>query len=504
MNLPARRRIWTLEPMAWIAVIVVASGLRLAGMFNEFWLDEIWSWEIAGQITDPVEIIYYRDDNNHWLNTFWIYALGQQQPLFVYRTLSLAAGIGSVLVAGFIGRTYGWLQGWLSLLLTGMSYMLIHYSSEARGYAPAVFFALVCVWLMRQQEKAPRLGRGLLFGCCAALGFLAHLTFLFIYAGLALWSLTVFWRRFGLARTSLAHLLVMHVLPLAMFAFLYHANVRHTQGQGDARSMIDVFQQFLVWGFGMPDKPTGFVVAAFFKVPLPVRLIVGTAGCLALLILSYRRGQDDGIFYVCGCVLSPFGLLVVSGRDDLYPRYFLLILPFLLILGARVLAWGFTGGSLRRVLSGLALLVFVAGNAQQVKAFLEFGRGHYREALDYCIDNTPTEIPVTLGSDNDFRNGVVISWYLRLGRANGGITAAAEKGAISCYLRLEPPARRVFYLKEQEWTSTAPYWIITHDFDQQPHPAVAVHRPGGYDYDLVQQFRHAGASGWNWYLYRIK
>ena len=124
----------------------------------------------------------------------------------------------------------------------------------------------------------------------------------------------------------------------------------------------------------------------------------------------------------------------------------------------------------------------IVGNTQHVAAFLEFGRGHYREALDYIIENTPAGTPVTLGSDNDFRNGMVISYYLRL----------------------TPPARNVIYIKEQDWTSAAPYWIIVHDFDQEPFPAITLRSDkNGVVYRLVdRQFRHAGASGWNWFVYR--
>ena len=91
---------------------------------------------------------------------------------------------------------------------------------------------------------------------------------------------------------------------------------------------MDVFRQFLVWGFGVPDTPTAAHPSGDFQGAVADLAARGDGRLPGPADFRYRRGQDDGIFYVCGCVLAPFGLLVVSGRDDLYPRYFLLIFLF--------------------------------------------------------------------------------------------------------------------------------------------------------------------------------
>ena len=216
--------------MAWFAVIIVASALRLAGMFNEFWLDEIWSWEIAGQIADPVEIIYYReDDNNHWLNTFWIYALGQEQPLFVYRTLSLAARHR----LGYRRRVH-WPNLWLAagVVVAASHRHVLHADpllvGSTRLCSSRVFRP--CLRLAHAAAgEAPRWAAA----CCSAvvrLWISCHLTFLFIYAGLALWSLTVFCARFGLARTSLTHWFSC-TFTVGHVCFLYYANVATFTGK---------------------------------------------------------------------------------------------------------------------------------------------------------------------------------------------------------------------------------------------------------------------------------
>ena len=88
---------------ALFLIILVASLLRLAGIFDDFWLDEIWSWRFARDAHSASEILLgpaFHHDNNHVLNTMFLYVLGDRQNWCVYRLLSLATGTGIVLIAG--------------------------------------------------------------------------------------------------------------------------------------------------------------------------------------------------------------------------------------------------------------------------------------------------------------------------------------------------------------------------------------------------------------------
>ena len=63
-----------------IAVLVLAaSALRVAGIYDDFWLDEIWSWRMAGDLASPWLVFTHpsaRYDNNHPLNTMLMWAQG--------------------------------------------------------------------------------------------------------------------------------------------------------------------------------------------------------------------------------------------------------------------------------------------------------------------------------------------------------------------------------------------------------------------------------------------
>jgi hypothetical protein len=60
------------------AVIAVAALLYVLGARGELWFDEVLSIQWARNATTPAEIItLYRHDNNHPLNTLWLYSLGE-------------------------------------------------------------------------------------------------------------------------------------------------------------------------------------------------------------------------------------------------------------------------------------------------------------------------------------------------------------------------------------------------------------------------------------------
>src|SRR5689334_8427055 len=129
-----------------LLIIVIAAILRIAGIFDDFWLDEIWSYSVARHVHKLSDILLSPDihiDNNHPLNTLFMWLMGDLRLWWIYRLPALAAGIGSVIVTAIIALRRGSVEALVAALLVGFSYPLIFYSSEARGYALVVFFALL-------------------------------------------------------------------------------------------------------------------------------------------------------------------------------------------------------------------------------------------------------------------------------------------------------------------------------------------------------------------------
>ena len=79
-----------------------------------------------------------------------------------------------------------------------------------------------------------------------------------------------------------------------------------------------------------------------------------------------------------------------------------------------------------------------------------------------------------------FRNRMVVEFY----------AARARSG------------KRFVYLPRTGWPAEGPEWLVRHDFvEYEPSPAATVDERGRR-YDLVQVYRYARLSGWNWYVYR--
>src|SRR6185312_16088098 len=158
-----RSFVWALA-----GVVAVFGVVRFACLFNDLWLDEIWSLRLVGQLHSPVEILTrLTSDNIHPLNSLWLYLLGPGKAEWAYRLLSWFAGTATIALAGLIARRLARqlqgvdaprladVTGLLTATLVGGSYFLIHYSSEVRGYAPAVGFSFLALYALGRAPERP-------------------------------------------------------------------------------------------------------------------------------------------------------------------------------------------------------------------------------------------------------------------------------------------------------------------------------------------------------------
>jgi hypothetical protein len=90
-----------------LAVFAGAAVLRLAAAANDLWFDEIWSlWLIAREAQAPWDLFRggMRHDNNHLLNSLYLYWLPPHLPPLAYRLASVTAGTAAVGMAWLLGR----------------------------------------------------------------------------------------------------------------------------------------------------------------------------------------------------------------------------------------------------------------------------------------------------------------------------------------------------------------------------------------------------------------
>ncbi|GEM_PF-2437529 len=78
----------------FVVAALLATALRVAVIDNDLWLDEVWSVQHAASIESPADIfVSLHHDNNHHLNTLWLWFCGADAGPVQQRLLSLVTGV---------------------------------------------------------------------------------------------------------------------------------------------------------------------------------------------------------------------------------------------------------------------------------------------------------------------------------------------------------------------------------------------------------------------------
>jgi hypothetical protein len=451
--------------------VAVGGLFRALAARGDLWFDEIWSIRLAEKVQSPIEIITALvRDNNHILNTLWMYLVGEQSWWMLYRIPAVVAGIGAVILSGLIARRWGMTAAVLAVLLTGLSYPLIHYSSEARGYAPAIFFAFAALLSLDRFLRKRGVAAAACFAASGILGFFSHLLFIQCYAALLCWSVWRVmkspqrWRDLGALVTR------CHAAPLVALLFLYIFHIRYIRpGGGPEHELLGVIADTACLAWGLPvTAPSGAIALILFA--------CATAWGLRLL---WRRRSDLWVFFAVQIIIAPavFGLL--APPELLYERYFLLPLAFWLLLPALALADLLRRGAAWRSLAALALVAFCAGNLLRTTRLLQLGRGGYLEALTFIAEHSEGET-ILIAGDHDFRHRMIIEFY-------------ADR---------IPTDKEFIYKGRYVMPREGADWYLAHSFDRTPDPGPRARDRYGNVYDLAASYPCAGLSGWSWFVYR--
>ena len=455
--------------LALVALLVIVGALlRLSVCFNDLWFDELWSLSFAGRAASPLDVLLrIHHDNNHKINTLFMAALGQDAPGFLYRLPSLLAGCGAIVLAGRIACRWGKREGIIAIALAALSYLLIHYASEARGYSLALFFAFAAFLYLERFLETRRPAAALGFGLGTIFGLLSHLTCIHFYLGALAWSAVRIGRERAPAVTRLRAFGACHALPAAFLVALYLVDVRWmTIGGGDPRPLPQVAVNAVALTVGMlPDRPVAALAAA------AAAFLFGAG-----LVAFGKDGSDRWICFLVTVLLSP-ALLLACHQGVVYERYFLISAAFMLLPIARALAAATHHGRAERTAVAVVLLCVTAGNLSLVRGLQRDGRGGYREALRFVGERTP-RATITISSDHDFRNLMLLNYYGR-----------------------ELPAKRIVYFTAGAWPEGGPEWYIAHRQNPAGVPPGAL-QTGGLRYRLARVFPSSRLSGWHWYLYQ--
>ncbi len=455
-------------------VFALSVGLMLAAARGDLWLDEIWSIMIAREAVSPTDILVkFRHDNNHILNTLFQYVIGKQNVLYVHRLLAVAAGIGSLWLVGEITRVRGEAERLFATLLTGTSYPLILFFSESRGYAPAIFFSLLCLAVLLDERPRPKVFKAGLFWMASIAAILSHATFAMVLAALSSLVVVQQLHQRTEPNTRRLQLCLYLSVPVVFMAVIYFYFFRHIQfGGGPIYGRWEVICRAASLALAMPEG------AIWGPLALAVVAGVTTVGTLQL----YREHSAQWIFFPVVLFAAPAILITVTQPTYLYFRYFIVCIPFFYILLGYLLARYYRSGSKTikwAIVSCLALFVLAQG--QRIFPLLHLGRGNYSAAVEYIIANSAKE-KVGIGSDHDFRNKLLLAFYTGL----------------------LPQQHRFYYVDQPDWKRSAPDWMITHSWDPTLRPPKQLSIPGVGKYRFAKAYRSAADSGWHWFLFRLE
>jgi hypothetical protein len=466
-----------------VVLIVLAMVLRIPGLFTEFWGDEIWSWWIAGHIHSVADILLSdeaRIDNNHPLATLFLYLMGQDQPVWVYRLPALLAGVATVVLATRLMIRIGRLEALIALLLFSCNFLLIFYSSEARGYAFVVFFSLLTFELLQtalarrdRSALATELGLDLALGICCTLGFLSHLMFINAYTAALAWSFVRLRQIEPSSGKRLLRLARLHLLPIGSVVVLFNVFVTHlVDGGAPPSSPGTVLLQTMSLAVGGPSNLSTTAVVTDLAALAAVLLFA------AALRWAMRDRTGIWVFYLFAIVISPAlmctrALYFNAKAQPLMPRYFLISIAMLLLLASPLLArlWR-AGGRYRRVLL-LLMTLYLAGNLWNLGEFLSLGRGQYAVALAQMAAQTPAGQELRLCSENPIRTQLLLNFYGQRVCGSRGVSVTSEPTP----------------------------WLVRNWADAR---ATRNFKFCGRDYELWGVFPSCELSGWTWQIYHRK
>ena len=461
--------------------LLVAVLLRVPGLWTELWMDEILSIRLVEEVRSPLGVFTdIHSDNNHYVNSLWLWAVGSRAPGWLMRLPTLVLGAALVVVAYRVTRTRGRPAAVVTAALFAVSYPLIHYSSEARGYGYLVFFTLVGYGAFRRWTSDGGMRAGAIYAVGSALAFLSHLGFATVFAAFVLWSaLEVMDSRENRRSVVWSHAGV-HVLPAVTLLILYFVDIRFMTAAGGFARLGPL--ESLAGAAGLVAGVAPGAVAALVAAFAWVAIAFGVR-------CWYGENRNEAI---CLVVAIAFSLASGALPGYGYPRYYLTALLFaLLFLGhATALAMA----SERWKVLGVALLVMVgAVNLTQTVRFASVGRGMYREATEYMAAEAALG-PVTVAGSHDMGSVLALDYY---GAELPGRTVFAYR----CHHTSTPGCSQI--RPSRAGGEELPEFYLLSSLEDAFAPTPTFSVPDLGEYEFVRSFPKYGLSGVYWALYRL-
>lgn len=454
-----------------LGLAVLGAVLRMRGAEGDLWLDEIWTLRLLERVGSIADIFLgIHHDNNHVLNSAWLWLVGPDAPVVVLRLAAVVCGTLAVPAAAAAVRRSGDAAAVSAALLVAAGYFFVHYGSEARGYAAMTLAILLACAALETVLADPSARHAYLaFGLAVCFGAFAHLTMIEATGALCLTAFARSRQRpSGVRAGALVALGALGSAP-ALACFLFGALAPDFQVGAMVPFSVETLAEGLagmiraVFGCGGDWSDATVVVAAS-----------GTAAALLALAPAERRWFP---------AIAIFGLPILHAAIGLpsqqYPRFHTTAAVGSILLCAEAFAVLWRRDGVARAAAICALGSITIGDGIQLARFFELGRGHYADAVRAIGETSPATYAV------DFAKG-------------------ETKAVLGYYsARLAVGARPV---ADARWCESPPAWLIVVDLPTGA-PDLAERRSAGPEpcrtpFARFRTFPAWGLSGFTWTLYR--
>lgn len=471
-------RISSATGAAAVAILLFALVIRIFGAHGELWFDELWSLTLIDEVRARHDLFWgLAIDNNHYLNTLYLYLVGADAPVLVQRALSILLGTASVAVAGLAMRRSGTAGILGAMAIFAISYPMVNYGSEARGYAGLILMTLLALLLTESATAGSKSDRRKL-GLVNVLGVLFQPIMLGGIAGLMAWSAWIN-RPSGRPNTraildcigATARTFSWTVRLLIPVAAIIAFSVLHAGGYRIAGSV-----PFTVAGFvsgyggtlhlllGLPDA-----------VPAWVALVIGAATAAAGWYLLRRRAPQHAALYLIFLIGLPLVMFLARLPNPHFPRYYLAAGIVFVLLLADLFAAAWTRGGAMRLFAAVAIAAVAIGNGMGVSRLLQDGRDRSASVMQLVGGDGP----VLVTTDQDARNKPIIEFFAR---------------------RLNLP---ITHVPTRELCARDPEWLLSSSVDSEMPEALDTSSVGCKKiFKKVASFPQWGLSGLPWTVYR--
>ena len=353
------------------AITLAGLGLRLA-VPRGIWLDEAISIHQAHlSLHDMFRNLYFGDRHpplHHLVLWLTVRAFGDSE--FVVRIPSLVAGTLVIPALYELGRElYDRRTGLIAATFAAASPLLVWYSQEVRMYAFVTLFGVLALLTQLRVIRRPSFVNwacyilataALLWSIYFGLLLIAVQQLIFIVILFQRWRRNELDRGLALGYAYSLTILVLQLVPLLDFAHNQftstHGAAGSPKGTYDGLSFYAILSNmaWALWGYHT-DAATELLAAMW-----PLLML------LSLLLLG--RGGSRQTMLLGAAALVPLVLLLFASIYDqtlFEVRYFLLVVPLLLLLIARLVTGWIRKPRARLVVAGVFTLLLLVGLADQ-------------------------------------------------------------------------------------------------------------------------------------------